>query len=315
MAALNDKHRNTILVADINHTIRVLVKKYLEDKYQILEAASGTDILSTVFQRRPCDSFCMKNPEFGESPAFLPGKFHSCDFKNLSMIILCLEFPDSHSFEVVRELRKKYHKKCLPIILNTSSNKREIIMEAMETGCSDYIVKPFPRELLISKIHKLERHLPLPDIKVSELISKIPLFSGVPESQVAFILNTCSEPATKEKGELICAQGETNFDLYVLLSGKCDVLYGGKKISEIKPVDAIGINGFVTEQKRSATVVATETSRLIVLKKGPLEQYMAEELAISEIICKNIILSLSERIRKGNELVRNLKNMAEQYLS
>lgn len=225
-----------------------------------------------------------------------------------------MALPDCNGFEVATQLRKKYSKKKLPIIINTSYNKHEDILKAMEVGINDYIVKPFPKELLLSKIHKLEREISGDNIKLSKEISKIPFFKGVPESQVAYALNTCSETIRKEKGDIICKQNEQNHDLSILMEGNCDVLFNNKKVSEIHAVDIIGEMGFLEEKGRSATVVATGPSKLIVFKKEPFENFLNDDRAISEIICKNVIHTLSERIKKSNEFIEKLTTLVYKPL-
>ncbi len=287
----NDQPLKTILVADLSHTVRLLIKKILDGNYEILEAESGEEIFSMIAKKQ------------------VPGS------QEISMLILSLEFSDYHAFQISEKLRKNYSNERLPILLNTSNNKREIIIKALRHGINDFIMKPFPQELLLSKVRKLERKISLQDLERSQMIAKIPIFHGVPESQVAFILDTCSETVDKEKGEAICEENEENFDLFILMEGKCDVVHEERKVGEIKAVDTIGEMGFVGEQKRSASVVASEPSKVVILKKDLFDEYLYEERAILEIICRNIILSLNERIRKSNDMVKKLKIMAEEYLS
>ena len=312
MTQKNGNRRPRVLVADISNTVRMLIKKYLDKHYDVVEAASGNEIFTMVEKHHSCDSHCVR--EGGKETA-LPRRDSACEGKDLSLIILCMEFPDYTAFQISERLRKKHHKKCLPILLNTSSNKRDIITEALDRGINDFIVKPFPSELLLSKIHKLERDIPIRDLEVSDMIARIPFFRGVPDSQVAYLLNTCSRMVEKETGDTVCVQNEKNFDLYILMEGKCNVLYNEKRVAEIKPIDTIGEMGFIAERPRSATVVAAVPSKVIVLDKTRFDEYLNEERAISETICKNIILSLNERIKKSNELVKKLKIMAEEYLS
>lgn len=312
----NESGLKKIIVADISHTVRLLIKKYLEGSYDALEAKSGQDIFSLLAKNHACDSHCLvAGLGSGKGASALPERNSSCARKDVEMIILCMEFPDGTAFEIAEKIRKKFHAKCLPLLLNTSSNKREIINTALDSGINDFIVKPFPKESLLSKINRLKRDIPLQDLEQSELIAKIPTFRGVPPSQVAFALSACGKTIKKKKGEPICEEGEENFDLFILLEGKCNVLYQGKKVAEINPIDTIGEMGFIGEQKRSATVVAAEPSKVIVLKKDLFDEYLNEERAISETICKNIILSLNDRIKKSNDMVKKLKIMAEEYLS
>lgn len=298
--------RKTILLADNSHTVRLVVKKNLQDNYEVIESKNGKEILELVEKLIPSDSHTTGEDENKKQGDLSQKKDNLSGSKGLLLVIISMELPDYNGFEVATQLRKKYSKKKLPIIINTSYNKHEDILKAMEVGINDYIVKPFPKELLLSKIHKLEREISEDNIKLSEEISKIPFFKGVPESQVAYALNTCSETIRKEKGEIICKQNEQNHDLSILMEGKCDVLFNNRKVSEIHAVDIIGEMGFLEEKGRSATVVATDLSKLIVFKKEPFENFLNDDRAISEIICKNVIHTLSERIKKSNGVYREI---------
>lgn len=310
----SSKKRGKILVADNSATIRRLIEGFLKDHCDVVEAATGAEIFSELEKYHGCDSHCIDEAKKGSGRELAPEITESCDLKDLSMVILSMEFPDYNAFQITKKIREKYHKNCLPLILSTSSNKRELIMEALKSGINDFIVKPFPKELLLAKIHRLEHEIPLHDRKLSELITKIPFFNGVPTSQVAYVINTLSETVTMEKGETVTTEGEENFDLFILLEGRCNVIVNSKKVAEILPVDTIGEMGFFEENKRSATVVAAENSKLIVIKKEPFDEFLNEERATSELICKNVIHSLNERIKKSNEMINKLKNLSEEYL-
>lgn len=281
-----EEKRKKILVTDNSHTIRLVIKKYLKDYYDVIEAENGKETFQLI-------------------------KEH----KDIFMIIVSMELSDYDGYEIASELRKEYNKESLPIILNTSHNKLEEIVKALEVGFNDYIVKPFHKELLLSKIHKLEREIPLHDIELSKTIAKIPFFKGVPDSQVAYAINCCSETKIFQDHENICIQNENEHDIFILMEGKCDVLYNQKKVSEIKPVDIIGEMGFLENKARSATVIATEPSKLIVFQKEPFYNFLNEDRAISEIICKNVIHTLSERLNKSNKLIGQLNRVAHEHLS
>lgn len=281
---MNDegKKLKKILVADYSHTVKLVIKKYLEGKYEIIEAGNGKEAVSL------------------------------CNYKDVFLALISLDFEDYNGYEIVKKVRKKCDAKALPIIFNTSHNKREDIIKALEAGFNDYILKPFPKELLISKIHKLERQIPVSDVKLSQAIAKIPFFHGVPESQVAYAINTCSETLKRKKGDIICRQGDKNHDLFVLMEGRCDVLYNDKKISEIMAVETIGEMGFIEEENRSATVVAIGESKLIAFKKELFDEFLNEDRGISEIICKNVIRTLIFRIKKSN--IEQLKILTHAHL-
>lgn len=281
---IDSKTKKKILIADNSHTIRHLIKRYVDDKYEVVEAKNGKEIIA------------------------------ACNSQEICLALISMEYEDINGLEVAVKLREKFDNKTLPIILNTSNNKREDILKALGAGFSDYIVKPFPKELLVSKIQKLEREIPVRDVNLSRTISQIPFFHGVPEGQVAFAINTCAEILSLKKGDVICKQDDENHDVIVLLEGKCDVIFHNKKVSELEAIDTIGEMGFIEEKKRSATVLATGESKLIVFNKELFDNFLNEDRAISEIICKNIIRTLSDRIKRSNTLIEQLKIVAHQHL-
>ncbi|MBI5179662.1 MAG: response regulator [Nitrospinae bacterium] len=305
---------NIILVADISPTVRRLMRGYLKDDYEVCEAESGKEVLSVLAERHACDSHCVKDAKAGGNASLMPVLNDSCGAKNILAIVMGGELPDGSAFDLTAKIRKKYHPKCLPVIISTSHNDRETIIEALDKGANDIIVKPFPRELILSKLRKLEHEIPLQDLQLSEPVAKIPFFAGVPVAQVAYILNTCSQTLDKEKGDIICEQDDTNLDLFILVEGKCSVVFNKRKVADITPIDTIGEMGFVANTKRSATVIAAAPSKVIVINKKKFEEYLNEERAISEMILKNIVLSLNDRIRKSNALINRLKVVAEEYL-
>ncbi|MDP6626198.1 MAG: hypothetical protein QGG87_07145, partial [Nitrospinota bacterium] len=73
--------------------------------------------------------------------------------------------------------------------------------------------------------------------------------------------------------------------------------------------------GFIEEKKRSATVTATKLSKVIVFKKKPFDEFLNEDRAISEIICKNVISTLSDRIKTSNSLIEQLKVLSHKHLT
>jgi CheY-like chemotaxis protein len=307
--------RKKVLIADISPTVRRLMHGFLKEEFLLVEAENGKELLAHLDELHDCDSHCVKGLKSKDTHQ-VPARNDSCLKKDLDIIVMGYELSDCTALEITKDIRKRYHKLCLPIILSTSNNDRDTIIKALDTGVNDVIVKPFPRELLISKIRKQEHAMSAENMKLSETIADIPFFNGVPVSQVSYMLHTCGELKTLEKGDLVCLQNEDNHNLFILLDGKCEVVYNGRRVAEIEPVETVGEMGFVDDaSKRSATVAALVKSEVYVLNKEKMDLYLNEERAISETILKNIIFSLNSRIRKSNAMVNKLKVMAEEYLA
>jgi DNA-binding response OmpR family regulator len=288
--------QNTIIVADNSATLRFIIKKALEENHLVLEANDGDQIVSLV-------KMALSNQRSAASQG-------DTDQGNLVILIIGFELSGGLGTEFITRLRKQYSKQELPIILNTSDNRRENIQAAIAAGINDYIVKPFAAELLVAKIRNLSTPAPQHSLDLSLKVSQIPFFKDVPEHVVAQALSNCATTIELDAGDKVCKQGDNNFDLFILMEGECDVLYNDSKISEISPIETIGEMGFLENEKRSATVVANQPSSLVVFDKEKFEDFLNEDRAVSEIICKNVIHTLSERIKKSNQMLEILTELS-----
>jgi two-component system, OmpR family, KDP operon response regulator KdpE len=118
---------DTILIIDDEVQIRRLLEITLSsDGYKISEAATGKDGLSAA---------AIHNP---------------------SLIILDLGLPDFDGIEILRKLREWYQK---PVIILSVRNSEEIIINALDNGANDYLIKPFRTGELLARIRVALRQI------------------------------------------------------------------------------------------------------------------------------------------------------------
>lgn len=285
--------QNTVIIADNSATLRLIIKRVLEKTHHVLEATSGTEVTSLVAMTLANQGLVETEDDDGD--------------EHLAILIIGFELSGGHGLDIITKLRKVYDKQDLPIILNTSNNRRENIQQAIAAGINDYIVKPFAGELLETKVQFLLSQASHQSLDLSQKVSRIPFFKDVPEHVVARAITNCAVTSDLDTGSVICNQGESNFDLFILMEGKCDVLYNDRKVSEINPIGSIGEMGFLEHENRSATVVTSQPSILVTFNKDKLDNFLNEDRAISEIIYKNVIHTLSDRLKESNRLLERLK--------
>jgi DNA-binding response OmpR family regulator len=75
-----------------------------------------------------------------------------------SIILLDLNLPDMHGFQLCRQLRKKGV--TTPIIVISGIDKTESRILLLENGADDYLVKPFSPRELAARIHAILRRQP-----------------------------------------------------------------------------------------------------------------------------------------------------------
>ncbi len=73
---------------------------------------------------------------------------------NPDLVILDLGLPDEDGMEVLKHLREWYSK---PILILSVRNSEEDIIQALDTGANDYLVKPFRTGELLARIRSAIR--------------------------------------------------------------------------------------------------------------------------------------------------------------
>lgn len=116
-----------VLVADDSSTMRKIISRTLNalEITDITEAENGDQALN----------------------AFSPGSF--------DLVLTDWNMPGKTGLEVVKGIRET--DKSTPIIMVTTEAEKARVMEAIQAGISDYLVKPFDKDDLQKKV---EKHCP-----------------------------------------------------------------------------------------------------------------------------------------------------------
>lgn len=113
-----------VLVADDSSTMRKIIIRSLQavGVPEAVEASDGNEAVSM----------------------FQPGQFH--------LVLTDWNMPGKTGIEVVKEIRAK--DATVPIIMVTTEAEKGRVMQAIEAGVSDYLVKPFTADTLRQKLEK-----------------------------------------------------------------------------------------------------------------------------------------------------------------
>ncbi len=63
--------------------------------------------------------------------------------------------PNMNGLELLQEMKADDGLKHIPVLMVTAESKKENIMQAVQAGVSNYIVKPFNSQTLEEKLHKI----------------------------------------------------------------------------------------------------------------------------------------------------------------
>lgn len=72
-----------------------------------------------------------------------------------ALILLDIKMLPKNGFETLREIRAMEGCEDIPVIMLTGLEDKNSVMESVNLGVSDYILKPFESEVLIERIEKV----------------------------------------------------------------------------------------------------------------------------------------------------------------
>ena len=128
--------------------------------------------------------------------------------------------------------------------------------------------------------------------EITELLSRVPLFSGCSRREIGVIANGTKE--VRRKAEAVLARtGEAGVGFFLLVDGTASVLVNGRKRATLKPGDFFGEISLLDGGPRSADVVADTDVTMLGLTawvfRGVLEQYPS--------IAQKMLIALAGRLR------------------
>jgi two-component system chemotaxis response regulator CheY len=113
-----------ILIADDSLFMRKILKDILSDKYEIIEAKSGSETKQQFEEEKP----------------------------DLTLLDIIMPEGEEEGIEVLRKIGKANPKS--QVVMITAVGQDTIIEECKKLGAVDYIVKPFDRKEVIRVVHK-----------------------------------------------------------------------------------------------------------------------------------------------------------------
>jgi len=112
-----------VLIVDHNKTIRTEIRERLKTGgLKVVEAGSGKQAIKSIAEKIP------------------------------DLIILDAVMPDIHGVSVLKIIRKSYSEKQLPIIIVSSKESPEEIVQALDSGANDFVTSPIDFDVLWTRL-------------------------------------------------------------------------------------------------------------------------------------------------------------------
>ncbi len=116
----------TILVVDDDEFARKLLGTVLAQKnYELMFAASGIEALNLLHKQRP------------------------------DLVLMYMIMPDIDGMKTMLRIKSIEQFSTIPVIMVTGNSDKSVVTNCLKAGAADFVVKPFNREILLDKIHRL----------------------------------------------------------------------------------------------------------------------------------------------------------------
>ena len=122
------------------------------------------------------------------------------------------------------------------------------------------------------------------------------MFSECSKRELALLERACDE-ASAPAGSVICEEGRSGRELYLIVEGEAKVEKGGNEVARLGPGSHFGELSLLDQQPRSASVVALTPMKLIVLPAREFSSVL-EEIPSMAI---RLLETMSLRLREADE--------------
>jgi CRP-like cAMP-binding protein len=143
-----------------------------------------------------------------------------------------------------------------------------------------------------------------------ELLRKHPLFARLSPEQIDRFARV-GELESFQPGEQIVVEGTLGDALYLILSGKVEVVKGDHRLAMLQEGAFFGEMSLVEPAARSATVVAVDASHLFRLPNFGMQNLLVEDAVAFNHVLVTIVRVLSERLRHANQQMGDVGLLAD----
>lgn len=143
------------------------------------------------------------------------------------------------------------------------------------------------------------------EAKVSTFLKEVNLFEGLDNKVINEIFKIGLVQNFK-KGDLIVREEQPSGCLYILITGKADVLISHKGKPQKKPLARLNRGSVIGEMSifdgapASATVRAAEDCDVHIIRGSDFDAFLKKNPQSAYVIMRSLILSLSNRLRRTN---------------
>lgn len=114
-----------LIVDDDEFQQRLLAQTLRAEKLELIFAASGSEAMGLLRKQRP------------------------------DLVLMDIDLPDVDGVEATRWIKSIDQFKKTPVVMITGRSEKQKVIESLQAGAADFIVKPFDQITIVGKVHKL----------------------------------------------------------------------------------------------------------------------------------------------------------------
>jgi len=152
-----------------------------------------------------------------------------------------------------------------------------------------------------------------------ESLREIGLFGALADDVLEYLAHSLPVEVIAP-GDAVFREGDQAREMFVVLSGECEVLKRGKRGGEARvallgPGDWFGEMSILDVQPRSASVIAVAPARLLRITSEALDTLYRKDLKSYSLIVLNISRELSRRLRVADGIIADfMANVFDEYV-
>ena len=128
------------------------------------------------------------------------------------------------------------------------------------------------------------------NVKV-EALKRAPLFEGLSKKELAELARV-TDDLMVEPGTVLCREGKTGREFFVIVDGAAEVTKAGKRLASLQGGDFVGEIALIKTAKRTATVTASTPLRCFILTQSAFRRVLEENPAVQ----LKVMQALAERL-------------------
>jgi len=109
-------------------------------------------------------------------------------------------------------------------------------------------------------------------------------------------------------GQALFTEGETGHLMFVLTTGKAEIIVNNRVIEELLHGGVIGEMGIVSEEPRSATVIATTDCEFVAIDEKRF-QYLVRQ---APHFATQVMRLMAKRLRHANQIIKTINHPVDE---